>query len=212
MTTQVPETFGERLGRLLKAANLPIPEAARLLGVREGAVYKALRGDTQSLKLDAALRLCKRLGVSPWELAGERESGIPSPALVRDGGIASPGYVEDGVISLAARRAEKMLDAQAALSALPGDAVADDFERQAEASVRADEPTDERLARLERQTSFILPLIRELRTVNGEVGQALQALLPVLRDLAAGRETRDSSRRAAEELGRLAGPGPGGEG
>ncbi|MDB5069548.1 MAG: hypothetical protein JWM87_659 [Candidatus Eremiobacteraeota bacterium] len=67
----MPETFTDRFNRL--TSDLRDVEVASLLDLTEGAVRKLRRGDTQTLKLDAALRLCKRLGISPWELAGERE-------------------------------------------------------------------------------------------------------------------------------------------
>jgi len=67
------ETFAERFSRLIKERGLTDTEVASLLGVSEGAVRKIKRGDTQSLKLHGALRLAKRLSVTPYYLAGERE-------------------------------------------------------------------------------------------------------------------------------------------
>lgn len=68
------ETFTERFCRL--TAPLSDAELAVTLGASVSAARKLRSGETRSLKLDQALRLCKRLGISPWELAGEPE---PSP-------------------------------------------------------------------------------------------------------------------------------------
>jgi len=58
------ETFTERFKRL--TAGIPEPELLYILGVKDGALQKLIDGSTQSLKLEAGLRLADRLGVSPW--------------------------------------------------------------------------------------------------------------------------------------------------
>ncbi len=72
------ETFCERFSRLTDDANLSIAEVARIMGVREGAVYKIRRGDSQTIRFMGALRLAKRLGVTPYYLAGEAEPSASS--------------------------------------------------------------------------------------------------------------------------------------
>lgn len=71
MGSRAKETFTERFNRL--TAHLSDAELAVTLGVSVSAARKLRTGDTQSLKLQQALRLCRKLGISPWELAGERE-------------------------------------------------------------------------------------------------------------------------------------------
>lgn len=77
------EPFTERFNRLTDG--LGDTELAHVLGMTVWGVRKLRQGDTQSLKLDQALRLCRRLGVSPWDLGGETApTGIepgPSPAV-----------------------------------------------------------------------------------------------------------------------------------
>jgi transcriptional regulator with XRE-family HTH domain len=48
-------------------------DVASALGLSENQAKRVLDGTTKSLKLDQALRLCRRLGISPWDLAGEPE-------------------------------------------------------------------------------------------------------------------------------------------
>jgi transcriptional regulator with XRE-family HTH domain len=67
----VEETFSERLARLVEEGGLSDTEIGSLLGVSEVQAKRVREGTTQSLKLVPALRLCRKLGVSPWELAGE---------------------------------------------------------------------------------------------------------------------------------------------
>lgn len=67
------ETFADRLRRLAAKADLNEADIASASGISATTAGRLLNGSTPSIKLDAALRLCRRLGVSPWELAGERE-------------------------------------------------------------------------------------------------------------------------------------------
>jgi transcriptional regulator with XRE-family HTH domain len=67
------ETFSERLARLVSDAGISVTEVAAILGVSENQARRAMDGETASLKFIPALRLCKKLGVSPWTLAGESE-------------------------------------------------------------------------------------------------------------------------------------------
>lgn len=66
------ETFTERFNRL--TAHLSDAELAVALGLSVSAARMLRSGETRSLKFAPAMRLCKRLGISPWELAG-----IPEP-------------------------------------------------------------------------------------------------------------------------------------
>jgi transcriptional regulator with XRE-family HTH domain len=67
------ETFSDRLARLVSEAGLSDTEVASVLGVSENQARRTMDGATVSLKLIPALRLCRKLGVSPWVLAGELE-------------------------------------------------------------------------------------------------------------------------------------------
>ncbi len=67
------ETLAERFARLVDAAGLSNRDVAHVMGVSEAAVYKIRRGDSKELSLRSALRLARRLGVSPYYLAGETE-------------------------------------------------------------------------------------------------------------------------------------------
>lgn len=66
-----PETFTERFNRL--TSSMTDTKVGSILGVTEGAVRKIRRGDTQTIELHRAIRLCRELGVSTYYLAGERE-------------------------------------------------------------------------------------------------------------------------------------------
>lgn len=74
----VAETFSERLARLVREAQLSDTEVASILGTTETQAKRVLEGSTQSLKLVPALRLCRRLGVSPFYLANEPEGPTPT--------------------------------------------------------------------------------------------------------------------------------------
>ena len=71
------ETFTERFNRL--TSDMKDSEIGTILGLTFGGVRKIKEGQTQSLKLDAALRLCARVGVSPWYLAGQMEPSAMQP-------------------------------------------------------------------------------------------------------------------------------------
>lgn len=72
------ETMTERFNRLTKG--MPESEIAFVMGISVPAVRKVKTGETKSMTLVNALRLCRRLNVSPWYLAGEVE-----PATLPDG-------------------------------------------------------------------------------------------------------------------------------
>lgn len=71
MSGKSRETFTERFNRL--TAHLSDPELAVALGVSVSSARMLRTGETKSIKLEQALRLCRKLGISPWELAGEKE-------------------------------------------------------------------------------------------------------------------------------------------
>jgi DNA-binding Xre family transcriptional regulator len=64
------ETFTERINRLTR--HLSDAELAVALGVSVTSARKIRSGETKSLKLEQALRLCEQLRISPWELGGRR--------------------------------------------------------------------------------------------------------------------------------------------
>jgi hypothetical protein len=69
-------TFNKRFKEIVK--DLSDTELGYILGVTADAARKMRRGDTKSLKLQAALRLARKLQISPWYLAGEPEPAIPT--------------------------------------------------------------------------------------------------------------------------------------
>ena len=70
-----PEKFAERFNRL--TAGISLGELAFVTGLSENAIRNIKNGETQQMYLGVALKLCRRLNVSPWELAGEPEPPIP---------------------------------------------------------------------------------------------------------------------------------------
>jgi transcriptional regulator with XRE-family HTH domain len=94
------EAFGERFLRLVKAAGLKPSDVVRIVGWKsDSSYYKAARGDIHSINALGLLRLARRLGVSPYYLAGEPEP----PSDVSQ--LADPGDSAGAeVISLDSRR------------------------------------------------------------------------------------------------------------
>jgi len=78
------ETFSDRFVRLTHG--LEDADLVKITGLKYSTIRDIKSGKTKSIKLDAALRLCRRLGISPWELQNfprpiGGESDDPSPAL-----------------------------------------------------------------------------------------------------------------------------------
>jgi DNA-binding Xre family transcriptional regulator len=69
------ETFTERFNRL--TAGMNDGELAMTLDLSMAGLRKIREGQTQSLKLHGALRLCRKLRITAWELA----FGEPEPAM-----------------------------------------------------------------------------------------------------------------------------------
>jgi DNA-binding Xre family transcriptional regulator len=67
------ETFTDRLNRLVVKANLSEADLASTIGVSSNQAGRLLDGTTKSMKLEQALKLCRKLRISPWELGGEKE-------------------------------------------------------------------------------------------------------------------------------------------
>lgn len=78
--TSVPpkDDFSERLSALARQKGLDVTALSRASGLKEGAIYKLLRGDQKTTSLQAGLRLAEALGVNPWVLAfgAERGAGV----------------------------------------------------------------------------------------------------------------------------------------
>lgn len=69
------DSFGARLARLADDRGADVTDLARAGGIKEGAVYKILRGDQKTTSFQTGLRLAKFLEVNPWDLAfGSLES------------------------------------------------------------------------------------------------------------------------------------------
>lgn len=69
------DSFTKRFQQLVK--NLSDTELGYILGVSADAARKMRNGDIKSLKLKAALRLARKLGVTPWYIACEPEPEAP---------------------------------------------------------------------------------------------------------------------------------------
>src|ERR1700686_19997 len=68
-------TFNKRFKEIVR--DLSDTELGYILGVTADAARKKRGGDTKTLKLQAALRLARKMQISPWYLAGEPEPAIP---------------------------------------------------------------------------------------------------------------------------------------
>jgi hypothetical protein len=68
-------TFNKRFKEIVRELN--DTELGYILGVSADAARKMRSGDIKSLKLQAALRLARKIQVSPWYLAGEPEPETP---------------------------------------------------------------------------------------------------------------------------------------
>ena len=68
-------TFNKRFKEIVR--DLSDTELGYILGVTADAARKMRSGDIKSLKLQAALRLARKIQVSPWYLAGEPEPTTP---------------------------------------------------------------------------------------------------------------------------------------
>jgi transcriptional regulator with XRE-family HTH domain len=90
LTVMEREPFAARLGRLAREAGLSTTEIASALNIGEAQAKRVLDGTTRSTKFPQTLELCRRLKISPWELAGEREPASSVEATARDGPQAGP--------------------------------------------------------------------------------------------------------------------------
>jgi hypothetical protein len=68
-------SFNKRFKEIVR--DLSDTELGYILGVSADAARKMRSGDIKSLKLQAALRLARKIQVSPWYLAGEPEPETP---------------------------------------------------------------------------------------------------------------------------------------
>lgn len=75
--------FSKRFREIVRG--LSDTELGAILGVSADAARKMRNGDIKSLKLEAALRLARKLEISPWYLAGEAEPAIQTAAPAPDG-------------------------------------------------------------------------------------------------------------------------------
>ncbi len=75
--TVMDEDIAARLTRLAKEQNLDATALSRVSGLKEGAIYKLLRGDQKTTSIQAGLKLAAALGVDPWYLAfGKERSNV----------------------------------------------------------------------------------------------------------------------------------------
>jgi DNA-binding Xre family transcriptional regulator len=77
------DTFNKRLKQLVR--HMTDTELGATIGTSADAARKLRQGSIKSLKLHAALRLARKLDISPWQLAGEMEQGTPLSASTSTG-------------------------------------------------------------------------------------------------------------------------------
>lgn len=85
------ETFNKRFKQLVQG--LSDTELGYVLGLSADAARKMRHGDIKSLKLQAALRLARKLDVSPWYIACEPEPTAPLPSLPHAHGARKASFV-----------------------------------------------------------------------------------------------------------------------
>ncbi len=74
-STMDGDSFAARLTALASAKGLDATALSRASGLKEGAIYKLLRGDQRTTSIQTGLRLADALSVDPWYLAFGRERG-----------------------------------------------------------------------------------------------------------------------------------------
>lgn len=157
------ETFTERFNRLVSGVSET--EVGVILGISESAVRKLKRGDTQTLKLDGALRLANKLGISPFYLAG-----MPDPSS--DFITRRLNNLEPAVNHLGIR--DKLR------GPLPGDAPLQERLLQGAGEEQSDQVLSLVSQRLAQQNLAIARALRALVAVlaleDSTVNEALQAL------------------------------------
>src|SRR2546423_8114695 len=92
------ETFNKRFKQLVQG--LSDTELGYVLGLSADAARKMRHGDIKSLKLQAALRLARKLDVSPWYIACEPEPTTPLPPLPHTRGTRKSASVSEPTESL----------------------------------------------------------------------------------------------------------------
>lgn len=63
------EPFYARLARVLDDAGMTDTQAGEALGLSAAQVGRLKKGERQSIRFEAGLRLCERLGLDPWQVA-----------------------------------------------------------------------------------------------------------------------------------------------
>jgi hypothetical protein len=92
------ETFNKRFKQLVQG--LSDTELGYVLGLSADAARKMRQGDIKSLKLQAALRLARKLDISPWYIACEPEPTVPLPPLPQTRGTRKASSVSAPTESL----------------------------------------------------------------------------------------------------------------
>jgi transcriptional regulator with XRE-family HTH domain len=147
------ETFNKRFKQLVQG--LSDTELGYVLGVSADAARKMRQGDIKSLKLQAALRLARKLDISPWYIACEPEPTTPLPPLPQTRGTHKASSVSKPADSLRHTPVESTMNIP---DVLPNVAK---FQKEMRAEMRE--------MRSELQATYTA--IREIRTLLAKQGE-----------------------------------------
>jgi transcriptional regulator with XRE-family HTH domain len=117
--------LGPRIDALAEAKGLDVTALSRASGLKEGTLYKLLRGDQDTTSFEAGLRLAKALRVDPWELAGVAPPSADFRAELRDGGNLSLDIRIDHPVDRQQQLRIREAFRAAVLTVFPGSSITD---------------------------------------------------------------------------------------
>ncbi len=135
--------LGPRIASLAEERGLDVTDLSRASGLKEGTLYKLLRGDQDSTAFEAGLRLAKALCVDPWELADVTPPPGDFRADLEGGGHLTIDVRVDRLLGNAEKERLRQGLRAAVIAAFPGTSVVDSdaaikpFVAETEALVRS---------------------------------------------------------------------------